>query len=481
MSQILLVHPVYSGTKKRSKHRSLPAPSLGVNHLATRLCSDGLKTYVIDDFFIMYRGGDPTFFDSWLSECVRVIKLYRISIIGVSILTHFRALAYDICQTIKKLYPHIKIILGGPHISTLGSYVLSHVQPFADAIFVGEADNVITDVVKTVLSDDEECTIPGLVFTNRPPRKWPVYQQVEVQHHVVMPTYRNYPDSISQFSRINIMTSRGCPTPFCTFCAIKNGGEKFRTRSFEQSRGEILQAVENGAKIIEIHDSIFLLSTKRIRSIFTGLNLGNISEFHCHTRPRDIRPEMLKIIAETGRKWKIVVGVESISQQLRKSICKSDTIDKDTIELSNNIKLARELGIQIGVFLIFGLPGETVSDFRKTYNFIANTEIDDIFCTILKYLPGSQLFFDASVRGVISPNDFARPDGPITYYVPTGDNLLRALAAISIFSEDFPQVGEHNRLEFTHMEKIRKENRYWEIYKIVSEGLRGVSSSITVP
>lgn len=446
---VLLLHPVHSGSRPRPTHRLSPAPAAAPNILADRLEAGGIPSVVVDEFWMTTLGVDLSDPSAWVDECARLIDRNGITMVGVTMLTYFRSLAHEVIGALADHFPHLKFVVGGPHAAVHPDRIM-HFTPQIDAVFTGEADNDIVDIVRFMSGSVANRPV-GLTLRGRAP--------INVTYQVVEPTafstpsYDHYAGSVSP-DRLIMMTSRGCPTPFCTFCGITAGGGEFRIQEADPQRAALARAAEMGVTAVEFHDSIFTLKRERIDTLFAGVDLGGITEFYCHTRPNDITPEVVDALARTDRRWRVFVGLESADVKVRRSARKS-ALGMDAF--LSNMRYASDHGVEIGVFLIFGLPGETTESIRHTYELLEECQPAEVFASPLKYIPGSTLHRRAVAEGVMGVDDLVDPDGPPGIYVPQGEQLFDALAAVEVFTERFDRSRAHNRVEQSYATRLEPQ------------------------
>ena len=464
-TSVLLLHPVHSGEANRSGHRDSPTPALAPNVLAEQLALANFAPIIVDEFWMFSRGEETRDATNWARVCSELITSREVVLLGVTMLTYFRRLAHDIIDLLKQAHPQLRIVVGGPHASAFPQAVLLQSDTI-NAAFIGEADASIVQVVKALLWNDEWPV--GLVGIDCPERHLPDYQVVNIED-IAMPTYRHYPAPIRP-GRVAIMSSRGCPTPFCTFCGITSGGGRFRQQSITRRRAELSQAVRLGVRAIEFHDSIFTLRPDLIEALFCRLDLGDIVEFYCHTRPNDITPRVLDMISQTGRRWRVFVGLESANTALRRDVLKSEL---DIDDFASNMRFAREVGISIGVFLIFGMPGEDFQSVQQTYQLLDACEPAEVFASPLKYIPGSVLYRQALSSGLITSTTLSDPNGPAGLYVAVGEALLDALAAVEVFNERFDRQRDHNRVEREQIGQLIADQNFINRVESLRLGLEG--------
>ncbi len=124
----------------------------------------------------------------------------------------------------------------------------------------------------------------------------------------------------------------------------------------------------------------------------------------------------------------IQLGVESgspnILEQLGKNIAPSQII--------NACELIREIGINLSIYLISDVPGETDADIRQTIQLVRQIHPDDGYVSPLAYYPGTQLYKDALATGATTPAIFAGTRQTALYAASTrGQSSARLLKELT--------------------------------------------------
>jgi anaerobic magnesium-protoporphyrin IX monomethyl ester cyclase len=128
-------------------------------------------------------------------------------------------------------------------------------------------------------------------------------------------------------------------------------------------------------------------------------------EWACDTRVDLISRDVLKDMKDAGCKT-IWFGVESGSPRILRRINKNINLN----QIIQAFKLCREEGIQIACSLMLGIPGETVSDMKATFNFAKRLDPDWCQFNIFVSYPGSSLYDE-----IIQKNLYNRVEDYVTY------------------------------------------------------------------
>jgi len=254
-------------------------------------------------------------------------------IIITSIMTYWYLGVFESISMLKKFFPKAKIILGGIYVNLC----TEHAKRFSGADFI----------VKTI---EEVCKILGIknVITERLPLD--VYE-------------KNY------FAPI--YTSYGCPFS-CMYCANRFLNEKFTTRSNDDVLNEILY-YHNELKIKNFafyDDALLINKGEHFIPLMKKIFKENLPvKFYC---PNGLHvSEITEEVAETMKEAGIVdirLSLETANEELQKKLgYKTD--NSSFVNAVKNLKKAGFTKENISVYLLVGLPYQTIEDIIDSVNF----------------------------------------------------------------------------------------------------------------
>jgi len=183
----------------------------------------------------------------------------------------------------------------------------------------------------------------------------------------------------------SIITSRGCPYN-CAFCS-KTWGKKVRYRSTRNVINEAAMLKNKYSyNALMFYDDEMLINQKRDWDIFNTLRKMNMT-FRFFSRINLIKERMPENLELMGCK-QICFGIESGSDKILKDINKGFTIK----QAKQVIGWCKKAGLSVKVFMIVGLPGESVESLHETTGFLEETRPDDVDFTVLTVYPGSDIY-----------------------------------------------------------------------------------------
>lgn len=351
-------------------------------------------------------------------------------VIGFQFYTYDFNFIKNAVEKIKRQFPAITVVAGGPHPSSCGPEILNQIEGI-DFLFQGEAEKGFPDLLALLSKKNNDFSkIGGLIWRKsavQPVCNPPVFS--ENIDELGFPAWdlihpETYPEAqhgafFKNFPIAPIITTRGCPFR-CTFCAAyRTTGKKLRTRSAKNVVDEIeLLHHKFGIREIHIVDDNFTLNKEHAKSILKELKQRGLKI--SWAVPNGIRlgtldSELLELMKETGC-YLISVGIESGSDRILKQMKKSLTVDV----IRKEINFIKSFGFEMAGFFIVGFPGETEDDINKTISFARELPLVRAnFFTFLP-LPGTEAYTELEKSGELSNVDWAKFLFTSAPYVPLG-------------------------------------------------------------
>jgi anaerobic magnesium-protoporphyrin IX monomethyl ester cyclase len=185
---------------------------------------------------------------------------------------------------------------------------------------------------------------------------------------------------------MNIVTTRGCPY-HCNWCAKPIYGQRYSVRSPEQVVDEIawLRATCRPDHLW-FADDIFGLKPGWIER-FADLVVRRdaVTPFKCLLRADGVDSVVARLLAAAGCRT-VWIGAESGSQEILDRMEKGTRVD----QIYHAARSLRAAGIEVGFFLQFGYPGETLGDIERTLQMVRDCAPDDIGVSVSYPLPGTR-------------------------------------------------------------------------------------------
>lgn len=356
-----------------NKYGAPTHPHTGVGYLSAMLDKYGIENDVID-MRLGYQFHDVH----------RKIKEFKPDLIGVTMMTYHHSLAYELVAQIKAL-GH-KVIVGGPHVSSLRKVVLEECG--ADFAVKMEGEYPLLELCTI----EDPKSIAGLIYrdegeiienSDQPP----------ITELDKIPFPRYFKLSLSQYARkiIPIITSRGCPYR-CTFCPIKVVmGRSYRFRSPDNVVDEIKYWYQRGYREFDVQDDNFTVRKERVHKICDLLERNSVRDLQIQCgngiRANLVDRHLLERMYEVGFR-SLAFGVESATPEVLKRVKKGENLD----EIERAIEMACDIGYDVALFFIVGLPGETLQTIENSIKLACKYPISIASFYNLVPFPATELY-----------------------------------------------------------------------------------------
>ncbi len=277
----------------------------------------------------------------------------------------------EVVQTIKKVAPHITIVLGGPEISY--ETEPQELFQFTDYVIKGEADFLFYEFCSNW-------------FQGIKPAKKIISGPLPDITKIQLP-YDLYSEADLKTRTIYVEASRGCPYK-CEYClsSLDVSVRNFPTEKFLQG---MKQLIDRGAKTFKFVDRTFNLSPK-ISTEIMQFFLSHVDKnlfLHFELVP-DRLPDELKALIEKfpAGALQFEVGIQTWNPKVAANISRRQNYTR----IEENLKYLKEkTTVHSHADLIVGLPGESVESFGKGFDALAALAPDEIQVGILKRLKGT--------------------------------------------------------------------------------------------
>ena len=387
-------------------------PPLGVAYLASFLIANGYPVQIIDALGESPYEIHPFRKKAFLRGLTTPEVIRRIDsdtqLVGISNLFTFAYPAVEVlCQEIRKAYPHIKIVLGGPHPTALYDEILKTV-PEVDFVAIREGEESLLGLLEYLNGKQKFEDLSGLatrdesgdIIVLKSAKRIKNLNQDNVpfpaRHLLPMENYIQAQEGHGPSSGrwTSILSSRGCPFG-CTFC------ESRKTIWVSRTPEDVVDEMEYCLRewgIDEFHfeDDNMTIQKKRLIGICDEIIKRDL-KIKWQT-PNGIRAsvtdiEMLTKMKESGC-LHITLAPESGSERVLAEIIQKGK-DFSLVHLKECGALAHKLGLKVAAYFIIGLPGETREEVHESIKYakeLAKCGIDEVAFGLFIPLPGTPLW-----------------------------------------------------------------------------------------
>jgi anaerobic magnesium-protoporphyrin IX monomethyl ester cyclase len=324
----------------------------------------------------------------------------------------------EVAKAIKSTDKSIYVILGGAHATLAPESTIQ--TEHLDAICSGEGEEAIVKLA-TMLERGE---IPhgisnlwikhpetGAIEKNA---QSPFIQDLDSLPHLDRKLWEKWVTGYFS-SRHSVLLGRGCPFK-CTYCSnhifAKIAEGKFvRLRSPDDVIEELQSIREDYPEVDHIYFEVETFGANIKYALRLCEKLGefnktleksfefgvNLTVTHKISRNKDLLEAMKK-----ANFTYITIGLESGSERVRREILNRPKYsNQDLIDFCN---LARSYSIRINFFVLIGIPGETLFDFKETLQCARECQPSHCYQYIFYPYPGTRLYKTAEEMGVLKNN-----------------------------------------------------------------------------
>ena len=392
MKKVILINPPYEKISKGFdciNHLTNKSPSLGLLYLAAKLQEDQFDVKIIESDINNLS----------VEEVVQSVIQINPQFIGITLFTvgvHNGAL---IASEIKKHLPNIKIIVGGPHISSMGYETMKRFSCF-DIAVLHEGELVISQILNNYIHNKSQKNIAGIIYrdNNNELITTPLEKQQIQLDELPLPAWEllnnfpnKYPLATFDYPKGPVATfsaSRGCPFQ-CEFCDTSTFGSKIRYYS-PKKVFEIMQILQKKYHIqhLQFVDDLFVANQQRINELCDLIieNKFKIT-WSCTARVDTINFEILQKMKKAGC-WEISYGLESGSNKMLKEMKKATK----TAQAKKAIQWTNQVGIRSKGLFMLGYPNETEHTIEQTKHFIKSIPLTTMNLSKFTPYPGTPIY-----------------------------------------------------------------------------------------
>lgn len=336
-------------------------------------------------------------------------KIAQISpaVIGLPCFTGQHDWTLSLGRAIKKRWPQIIVLLGGPH-PTYYPEIIN--KDGVDIIARGEAECAILELMQKLQANQDISQIKNLwlkkdgrIIKNEMDCLPANLDDLPLPDREIYYKYK----FLRRVSTKQFLSGRGCPFQ-CTFCAnnilkkIYHGkGQFVRRRSPEGVVKEIMDVRKKyGLKTVSFTDDVFITNLEWLKK-FLPLYKKEIGlPFMCNVTANLITEEIVCLLKENCC-YGVSMGVESGDEEIRFKVMKKFISDKQIV---NSASLIKKEKLLLKTFNIIGLPEETIEKALATLELNAKIKSDFAACTILQTFPDYEITDYAKEHGYLPKN-----------------------------------------------------------------------------
>jgi anaerobic magnesium-protoporphyrin IX monomethyl ester cyclase len=397
-----------------------PIPPLGLGYVGAVLENRGIEVRIVDCLIEGWHRREEVTHNIVriglsFKDIEDIISDFHPDIVGVnSLFTKQRENAHHIYGIAKRLDSNVTTIAGGAHPTVMPELVMS--DPNVDFVVIGEGEDTIIKLVDVLEERGEIGGMDGVGYRTKDgvivSPKTTFIKDLDTipfpaRHLMHMEKYIGLKESHGTRKKDRfspIMTSRGCPAG-CTFCsAHKVWGSKFRVRSPENVVAEMKHLKDAyGIEELVIEDDNITLNKDRARKLFDLMiqeKLDLVWDTPNGVAAWALDEDLIDKMKKSGC-YKLNLALESGSQYV------VDNIVRKPLDLEKGkclAKYAKSIGLDVSIFLIMGMPGETKEQIWESFRMANELKIYTPTISIATPYPGTEIYRICKERNYLPPN-----------------------------------------------------------------------------
>jgi len=357
------------------------------------------------------------------NEILVYLRAQNPAVVGISMFTFNRKRSCELLAWAREACPNALLLAGGPHPTHLAPEVFEDC-PALDAIVQGEGETPLLGIVErlaTAPGTELWKRTPGLILREGPTLPQPPLEDLDAIGIPAEHLEADFLDDVGQLAYLS--SSRGCPAT-CNFCNTPAfWGTSIRFRSAGSVLRELrLLREQHGLTYFSFRDDTFTANRGRVLELMEGIQQSGLHPlWNCQSRVNLVDEDRLVAMKRGGCEF-MQFGVEHGSERVLALLDKGT----DLRHARRALGLVRKVGMNVGIYLITGIPGETWADVEESAAFIRDTRPSDCQISPLALYPGTRMFDQYRAEGRIQ-RDFYRTSGDAEIFARVDAHTERAL------------------------------------------------------
>ena len=433
MRKLILINPHPKGNVGEENVSVLNQMPVNLGYLKT-LTPDSWDVDIIDETMEVV-----------LDEETGKLNFPDADLVGITAVSYQSKRAYDIAGAYRD--KDIPVVMGGVHATCYPE----EVSKYVDSVVTREGITVWPDVIK----DFENNSLKPMYEGGLTPLS--AYKDI-------LPA-RDFLKNKYKYRYSGIITTAGCPF-HCDFCSVPLiQGKKYRERPIEDVLNEF-EAIKGEFRGLILTDENFYghskKSNERVRQLFKGMVARGIYQNWFGFTSLNIYEddEVLDYMVKSGCVG-ILIGIESIDEKTLKTMNKNVNLSISIDKYHEAIANIRSHGIAVWGTMVFGNDNDTLDTFKKSVDFVLESNLDIMTCGILCPFINSNLY-----KRFVSENRIFRNNYPDDWKYYTSAHLTYILKQLSLqdLIEGFEYIYEKIystdvlRMRFRNAKDVLKNN-----------------------
>ena len=372
---ILLSHGYFIAEDEHEQQIMKPYPPLGLLYISSHLKAQGFAVALFDSTFAR------------IADFAAMVQQERPSLVGLycNLMTKQNILhMIKICRQVGA-----KLILGGPEPV---NYPAEYLEFGADVIVSGEGELTVEELIPLfaqsptpdlsgvlgIIWQDENGRIqhnsPRPFIKDLSGQPWPDREAIDLEKY--LQTWQTHHGVRST----SLITARGCAYQ-CKWCSHSVFGYSHRRRTPSDVADEVAWLVEHyQPDQLWYADDVLTVAHRWFLQYAAELKQRNLRvPFECISRADRLNEAIIDALGEMGC-YRLWIGAESGSQNILDAMLRKTNVT----DIQQKTKMLQDRGIEVGMFIMLGYHGETVSDIEATVEHLKKSA-PDVFLTTVAY------------------------------------------------------------------------------------------------
>lgn len=311
----------------------------------------------------------PALVERWATT----IEWGAYDIVGFTSTFEQNVAALALARQIKERHPDVATVFGGANYDGEMGPEYVRAFPWIDYAVVGEGDEALPAIVRSVAQGASAAGLPGIVAR--------VGDSVVKDGHSSLirdldslpdPDYDEFFGALVKLGRDRVLgesvplllfeSARGCwwgEKHHCTFCGLNNNGMAYRSKSPERVHAE-LRRQSARYQIVNFEAVDNILDMRYLEALCRPLIDERVDYRLFYEVKTNLKREQLRTLAKAGMNV-IQPGIESLSTHILSLMRKG----ADMLQSVRVLKWGHYYGIKVAWNLLTGFPGETVEDYDR--------------------------------------------------------------------------------------------------------------------
>lgn len=287
-------------------------------------------------------------------------------------------------RSVRQDLDQVKIIVGGPEVAFKHPFLYRSGLP--NVAVVGEGETVFPQIV-AALATGQETDFDHVAWKRGRRYAWGSLPAPGVTLRECLPparhqTWKPDPNGMAYFE-----TGRGCPLR-CSYCRYGHLRRKTTFFNAEEVSRRVSVLMDRGAKEIRFVDPVLNANPafQDILHSLCRLNSKGTLRFFAEVQADLLTPGQIRGLAEAGFS-ELEAGVQTLDPRVLKRIRRPVRL----VPLESNLHLMAHEGIRVTIDLMYGLPGQTLQEVKRSLNWAWQFKGANVQCLQTLLLPGTDL------------------------------------------------------------------------------------------